>query len=515
MTADKNRKRAVRARMAQTGEPYSVAARSIAAAPTAQSTPVQASGTKKPAAANKPRTFGPKQILDYLGMSPWQWERASVMGLIAGPDVDGRWSQDFADGIRGRLRAIHRRIGSQPDIGAYRAAEYLSDRLGVEVTTDAVKELGRRRLIGYAGDYKGSQLYSGLDLERFTDVSVIPSAVHDGRRRNTEEATEYLEVRPSDFAALLDIGWLVPVEHVDSSYGRKGNAQVALYRTGDLDALLADPAIPWDAFRAVKKGGKSLVPSVMPRDLDELLARDRRMLPGLKADVKVLPRLGVVAVKTVKVPPKMRGEGITGAVFGRILAWADRNGYPVVATAAGFGQSSYGSAIPPWLRDRGFRELDVTTEIDVAATTSKGGYSMVRHPSACSSCGGDVVSVDVAASLLYHQLSVWVSADGIRELVRRELLPSHVIKIGPGRQSVHYPAARIKAFADAETAREANHAGEAISLRRVAEMLAIDPAAAEALVRDGTLRPIGYSLWGGQIHPTLRRGDVDALAPTQ
>lgn len=147
--------------------------------------------------------------------------------------------------------------GTVPGLGAVRAAEVLSARLGAVVTADGVAELGRRGLIGHAGSYKGWPLYDGRDLETFTDVAAAVEATWAGHLRTADQSAAYLRIRRCDLAHLVRAGLLAPARWGRGPFDRRRQASVPLYRTGDLDALAARPGIDWRAVRATRPGRRS------------------------------------------------------------------------------------------------------------------------------------------------------------------------------------------------------------------------------------------------------------------
>ena len=127
-----------------------------------------------------PRRFGPVQLATYLGLEQWQLGRAVADGLIPGPDRSrGRWSAPIADAALARIGVIRAAAGSIPDLGAVRAADVLSRRLGLEVTADGVEELARRDLLPVTGYYKDHALYDGRALEAFTETGTAADATRD------------------------------------------------------------------------------------------------------------------------------------------------------------------------------------------------------------------------------------------------------------------------------------------------------------------------------------------------
>ncbi|MCW6005555.1 hypothetical protein K1W54_13345 [Micromonospora sp. CPCC 205371] len=145
-----------------------------------------------------------------------------------------------------------------PDLGAYRCAEVLSDRFGIDVPPDVLLELSDLGLIPCTGAYKGNPVYSGTALEAFTDRAVLERAMERGRLHTTDQVAAYLRVRRCDVDHLVRAGWLQPVTHVRSSWQRRrATPQVPLYRQADLDVLAEHPAIDWDAVRATPAGRPS------------------------------------------------------------------------------------------------------------------------------------------------------------------------------------------------------------------------------------------------------------------
>jgi hypothetical protein len=205
-------------------------------------------------------SYGPMQLRDLLGLAEWQVERLGK--AIPAPDKPGgRWSQAVAKRLHRRRKALAARAGSIPDVGVYRAAEILSERLGVPVSTDGIRELRRTGIIPAAGRYKGNRLYSGRAIEAFADVAVLNQAEIDGYLMPTAEAMTLLGCRERDWRHLLAKGWLCPRLHVNGQWGSK----VALFRAKDLRELRAHPDIDWDAVRAHPAGRRSLLAALPDR----------------------------------------------------------------------------------------------------------------------------------------------------------------------------------------------------------------------------------------------------------
>ena len=197
------------------------------------------------------RDFGPVQLADHLGLARWQLDRALAGGLIPGPDRPRRrWPAAAADTALAGIEAIRAAAGTIPDVGAVRAAEILSGRLGFAMTADRAGELARRGLLPVTGSYKDHALYDGRALDAFTDHVAAASAAWAGQLRTAGQAAAYLKVRRSDLAHLTRPGILRPARYGRPAWDRRDEASVPLYRTGDLDALAARPDIDWAAVRA-------------------------------------------------------------------------------------------------------------------------------------------------------------------------------------------------------------------------------------------------------------------------
>ena len=209
------------------------------------------------------RDYGPVQLADHLGLARWQLDRALAAGLIPGPDRPrGRWSAAVAAATLAGIGAICAAAGSVPDLGAVRAAEVLSGRLGLAVTADGVEELARRGLIAVTGSCKGHAVYDGRALGAFTGTAAAVDATWGGQLRTAGQAAACLRIRRSDLGYLTRPGILRPARHGRGPSGRRGQASVPLYRTGDLDALAARPDIDWAAVRATAPRHRSPLAAV-------------------------------------------------------------------------------------------------------------------------------------------------------------------------------------------------------------------------------------------------------------
>lgn len=196
------------------------------------------------------------QMGDRLDLQRFQINRALAAGLIPAPDrAGGRWSAAVVDEVAGRVEDIRDAVGSMPDLGAGRAATLLGERLGCEVHPDTIAELAATGLVPIVGDYKGWPLYCGRALEEFADVLAIQHAARTGKLHTADQAAEYMRIRRSDFDHLTRAGLLTPVTLVHGPFQSRSSApKVPLYRAGDMDDLLNDTGIDWEAVRATPAG---------------------------------------------------------------------------------------------------------------------------------------------------------------------------------------------------------------------------------------------------------------------
>jgi len=208
------------------------------------------------------RDYGPVQLAAHLGLARWQLDRALADGLIGGPDRPrGRWSAQLVGTALAGIETILAATGSVPDLGAVRAAQILSARLGLVVTAGGVEELARRGLLPVTGYYKDHALYDGRALETFTGTAAA-DATWAGHLRTAGQAAAYLRVRRSDLNHLTRCGILKPVKYGHGPFGRRREFSVPLYRTGDLDQLITRPDIDWDAVRATPPRQRSPLAAV-------------------------------------------------------------------------------------------------------------------------------------------------------------------------------------------------------------------------------------------------------------
>lgn len=204
------------------------------------------------------REYGPLQLCQALGIQEWQRERALALNLIGPRNARGKWPAAVVDDAVARRDDIIAQAGRYPDVGAWRAAEILNERLGADVDASAIAELGRTGHLPIVDDYKGHDLYCGRALETFTDRDALATAAVNGEMVTTHEAVNRLRIRRTDFDHLVRLGWIRHHGHARGQWA----SWIALFRNGDLLDLLANPEVDFEAARAVRRGHRSAFASL-------------------------------------------------------------------------------------------------------------------------------------------------------------------------------------------------------------------------------------------------------------
>jgi hypothetical protein len=217
------------------------------------------------------RDYGPVQACERLGLARFQFDRAVQAGLIPPASRPSwRWPAAVIEDAATRVADIVTAVGSVPDVGAVRAADVLSARLGIDVTADAVAELHRTGHLPVVGDYKDHPLYCGRALEAFTDTDALARAQRDGELFTRHEAATRLRIRRADLDHLTGAGLLTPTAWGRSRWrSRRDGPDVPLYRAADLDALTGHPDIDWDAVRATPPNRPSPLAALARRLQDQ------------------------------------------------------------------------------------------------------------------------------------------------------------------------------------------------------------------------------------------------------
>ncbi len=266
--------------------------------------------------------FSVDDLMRELSLSYGELRRACEAGVIPEPasqhEDSSFWSSSQLDDLRARGSGLREAI-PPPPVGARRCAEQLAARIGLDVQADDVQALAAAGVIQPAGYYKQWPLYdvSGLAddaaalqslVEQVTEreawiagsltsaeaAAVLRCHERDLRRvaweRGIEpgrfdrypreqveavagdedamqqicrsrllgpnQAAEHLELRRSDFDVLVTLGWVRAVDQVERKLSPRTVIRIPLYRTGDLEDLLAEPPerVDWDAVRGARPG---------------------------------------------------------------------------------------------------------------------------------------------------------------------------------------------------------------------------------------------------------------------
>jgi hypothetical protein len=280
--------------------------------------------TAETAPAAAARDYGPVQLAQRLGLPTWTFTAARERGLIPEPDLAAggrrRWSAALADTLAGKASEIVEVVGTEPPIGANRAAGRLAARTGLAVERADVETLAARGTLRIAGHYERWPLYDPRELDAI-DVQVLAGVVAErqawiaaslDRRAAAErlgwrlrefdqvtaergitpgplgrypgsqvealaadwelacrldverligpdQAAERLEVRRLDWDYLVAMSVVAPRKTIFMPVGRTGRREVAvpLYRAGDVDQLRELPWVDWEAVRACRPGEPS------------------------------------------------------------------------------------------------------------------------------------------------------------------------------------------------------------------------------------------------------------------
>lgn len=207
--------------------------------------------------------YGPMQICTALGLEQWQRDRARQQGIIPAPDAPGgKWLGSTVRRLWKKRVAIVRSVGSVPDVGSHKAAEHLTERLGIAVEPYALPELARLGRI-LVDKYHGSfAVYCGRALENWPTgpaaLAEVQAANVDGELLTADRVGDRLNITRTGLGHLVRLGWLEPVDWARGPHTPRSRPHdVPLYRMGDVAELLRSPAIDWDAVWATPKGKRS------------------------------------------------------------------------------------------------------------------------------------------------------------------------------------------------------------------------------------------------------------------
>lgn len=268
------------------------------------------------------RDYGPVQACDRLSLARFQFDRAIAAGLIPPASRPSwRWPAAVIEDAATRVAEIAAAVGSVPDVGAVRAAEVLSARLGIDVTPDAVAELHRMGALPQVGTFKDHPLYCGRALEAFTDTGALALAERAGELLTRDGAAARLGIRRTDLDHLIRAGRVVPAAWGRSSWrSRRHGPDVPLYRAADVDALTGHPDIDWPAVRATPLGRRSPL-AALARALRDQAERDHGGGPATSCT------WCTPSPRPTPADPALTGRYLGGPLDGRPVERARRSAY--------------------------------------------------------------------------------------------------------------------------------------------------------------------------------------------
>ncbi|UKD50806.1 3'-5' exonuclease (plasmid) [Amycolatopsis sp. FU40] len=157
--------------------------------------------------------------------------------------------------------------GEVDALTADEVAAVVDDRLAwtaASMTFDeAVAHLGWRRdeldqVVADRGLQRGRfRRFARSDIDALAADTALCDRLADERLVTADEAAQLLEVARRHFDICVEAKWISPKRHYEKLVGRYSTVDVPLYRTGDVDALLARPDVDWTQVRETPKGKRS------------------------------------------------------------------------------------------------------------------------------------------------------------------------------------------------------------------------------------------------------------------
>lgn len=220
------------------------------------------------------------QLAAALGWTGQQLADSRTMLLVPAPDVSRperlgpRWSPPVVRELLGRRDALTADL-EMGSLGAFRLAEAMTERLGVDVDSALVEELSRRGFIPLAGTYKDNPLYAVYAAVQFCDWPALEQARASGALHTSTGVARVLDVRPSAVDALIRLGWLRPSRMVNNPHPAVRRGTMPMYRHSDLTALLEYEGIDWPTVRVTERGRRSPLGRLGKRDAAATAELDR------------------------------------------------------------------------------------------------------------------------------------------------------------------------------------------------------------------------------------------------
>lgn len=97
------------------------------------------------------------------------------------------------------------------------------------------------------------------DVDALAADEDLTADIEGARLLTADRAAQHLEIRRTDWDWAVAAGWITPAKVTSVKVGARRWIEVPLYRTGDVDALRDLPGVDWEAVRAVRPGGLSLL----------------------------------------------------------------------------------------------------------------------------------------------------------------------------------------------------------------------------------------------------------------
>jgi DNA polymerase III epsilon subunit-like protein len=199
------------------------------------------------------------------------------------------------------------------ELGGWRIAGLLAERIGTEVTMADIEELVAREHLVVVSYFKGRPMYETAaalaldedlvrgvvtervaweeaslprdaaaarigwhwrDIERMgqegritlgkggryliADVDALAAEANGEQYITAQAAADVLEIRhPADWKYVEAAGWITPADTYEREVGRYRTVTVALFRLGDVRAVRDMPGVDWEAVRGLPKGAVS------------------------------------------------------------------------------------------------------------------------------------------------------------------------------------------------------------------------------------------------------------------
>lgn len=177
----------------------------------------------------------PLALAAELGLERWQFERAAAAGMLPPYGSDRGWVPAQLEEIRALVPVIVARFGAEHPIGAYRSAQRVAGRLGVEVETADIEALA------VAGELEVAEVFTsdGVNYDLFAPA-LLDALTGEQVTRAVSARREWVAVSMDGSDACRVLGWrwneLAEVAH-DRGFtkGRFGR-----YRRTDIDTLIGD-----------------------------------------------------------------------------------------------------------------------------------------------------------------------------------------------------------------------------------------------------------------------------------